>query len=125
MPDRELLDLATDEALSALVDGELDTAAERALHERAESEPALARRLAELEAVDSQLRALPVPEVPADLRARLRARIAAEDGVALLPLLLSSPSSAAIVAEPKPQPLRQQRAKHRTNLRLIVPPNRS
>jgi hypothetical protein len=79
MPERGLLDPATDEALSALVDGELDPAAASALRERAASEPALARRLEELEAVDARLRALPAPPVSADLRERLRARIEAEN----------------------------------------------
>lgn len=64
-----------DEQLSQLIDGELDAASARALRARVAQSPALARRLAELESVDEALRALPAPQVPSDLRLRLRARI--------------------------------------------------
>ena len=84
MPDshdrgRNELDPALDEMLSALLDGELDAATERELRARLVSDAGLAQRLAELEAVDAQLRALPSPAVPNDLRDRLRARIERDD----------------------------------------------
>ena len=91
MTDRGPLDPATDEALSALVDGELDASSARALRQRAESEPAIALRLAELEAIDAQLRALPAPEVPVDLPARLRARISAQSDSPLRPITRVGP----------------------------------
>jgi anti-sigma factor RsiW len=75
MTDRDRIDAATDEALSALIDGELGEDEARALRARIASEPALAGRLAALEAVDARLRTLPAPAVPADLRARLEARL--------------------------------------------------
>ncbi len=78
MAERTPLDPALDEALSSLVDGELDEPRARELRERAESEPRIGRRLAELESVDRQLRALPLPQVPLSLRAKLQQRIDAE-----------------------------------------------
>jgi hypothetical protein len=84
MTDRERIDPATDEQLSALVDGELGADEERALRARVAAEPELARRLAALEAVDARLRALPAPALPRDLRARLQARIDAEPAAALV-----------------------------------------
>jgi hypothetical protein len=72
------LDPALDEALSALVDGELDESRSRELRERAESEPRIARRLAELESLNAQLRALALPQVSASLRAKLQERIDGE-----------------------------------------------
>ena len=67
------------EDYSALLDGELD--AGRAVQMRAHVE-GCAYCEAELQAlrnVDAMLRAAPAPEVPSDLHARLRARIAAEN----------------------------------------------
>ena len=65
-----------DELLSALIDGELDPEAALQLRARIASEPALAARLADFKRVDAAMRAIPAPEVPADLAARTRARIA-------------------------------------------------
>ena len=78
MSERDASGPSIDEPLSALLDGELDPAQERALRARIAAEPRLALRLAELEGVDAAVRELPAPEVPTDLRARLAARIAAE-----------------------------------------------
>jgi anti-sigma factor RsiW len=67
-----------DEALSALLDGELDAAAEAELRARLERSPEAASRLRELEGVDSALRGVPEPEVPGDLLARVHAAARSE-----------------------------------------------
>ncbi len=69
-----------DEQLCALLDGELEPRDEARLRGALERDPALARRLRELEGVDAALRALPAPAASPDLRARLRARIDASGG---------------------------------------------
>ena len=69
-----------DEQLSALLDGELEPRDEARLRGAIERDPALARRLRELEGVDAALRALPTPAASPDLRARLQARIDASGG---------------------------------------------
>jgi anti-sigma factor RsiW len=69
-----------EERLSALLDGELSAQEAEALREEIARRPELARRLAELAAVDAELRALPERPVPVDLRARLGARVDAERG---------------------------------------------
>jgi negative regulator of sigma E activity len=69
---------ARDEQLSALLDGALSPAEERALRDEIARDPALAARLDELARVDAALRAIPARPVPADLRARLQARLDAE-----------------------------------------------
>jgi hypothetical protein len=70
---------ARDEQLSALLDGALAAAEERALREEIARDPALAARLEVLARVDAALRAIPERPVPADLRARLQARLAADE----------------------------------------------
>ncbi len=67
-----------DEKLSALLDDELPAEEAAALRAEIERRPELQRRLAELAAVDAGLRALPTRPVPADLRARVGARVDAE-----------------------------------------------
>ncbi|MCP3985498.1 MAG: hypothetical protein GY723_14000 [bacterium] len=67
--------------LSAYLDGELSAEDEDRLREAIAASPGLASKLAELERVDAALAAVPVPEVPAAVKARLRASIAAQ-GVA-------------------------------------------
>jgi negative regulator of sigma E activity len=67
-----------DAKLSALLDGALAPGEESALRAELARDPALAARLAQLARVDAALRALPVRQVPADLRARLHAKLAAE-----------------------------------------------
>ncbi len=67
-----------DAELSALLDGALAAREERALRAELARDPVLAARLAELAQVDAVLRALPARPVPADLRARLHAKLAAE-----------------------------------------------
>lgn len=76
-PTRRDPDDALDEALSALLDGELT--AEEAARVRAAvaASPEAARRLERMGLLDDALRALPAPQVPEELHARLRARIAA------------------------------------------------
>lgn len=64
--------------LSAYLDGELSTQEEARLRAAIAASPELARKLRELESVDAALAALPVPEVPAGAKARLRARIEAD-----------------------------------------------
>ncbi len=64
--------------LSALLDGELSSEAEASLREELARSPQLAARLAELEATDAALRALPVRPVPTSAKAQLRARIASD-----------------------------------------------
>ena len=64
--------------LSALLDGELAPEEAAALREEIARRPELAARLAELAAVDEELRALPGRPLPAELRARLAQRIRAE-----------------------------------------------
>lgn len=70
--------LELDEKLSALLDDELSAEETEALREEIARRPDLARRLAELAAVDAELRALPGRSVPVDLRARLGARVHAD-----------------------------------------------
>ncbi|MCP5070003.1 MAG: hypothetical protein GY946_25825 [bacterium] len=67
--------------LSAYLDGELSAEDEDRLREAIAASPGLASKLAELERVDAALAAVPVPEVPAAVKAWLRASIAAQ-GVA-------------------------------------------
>jgi anti-sigma factor RsiW len=67
-----------DAKLSALLDDELPAEEAAALRAEIARRPELAARLAELAAVDAELRALPERPLPADLRARLGARIHAE-----------------------------------------------
>ena len=64
-----------DAQLSALLDGALSSSEERALREEIARDPALAARLDELARVDAALRAIPARPVPADLRARLQAKL--------------------------------------------------
>lgn len=66
-----------DAELSALLDGALAAPEEAALRASLARDPELAARFAELAQVDSALRALPVRRAPADLRARLQAKLAA------------------------------------------------
>jgi hypothetical protein len=66
------------EDLSALLDGELPPERETALRAHVEGCAACARRLAELGRVDLALSSTPLPAVPAQLRARLEQRIAAD-----------------------------------------------
>lgn len=98
----------TDEALSALIDGELGAEETRVLRERLAREPALAARHAELGALDRRLRERPAPPLPADLHARLRARIAAETTDTT-----ETPETTAIAERPSPPrsraPLRPRR----------------
>jgi negative regulator of sigma E activity len=70
-----------DAELSALLDGALAPPEERALRAELARDPALAARLAQLARVDAALRALPARPVPADLRARLQAKLVAEASV--------------------------------------------
>ena len=72
-----------------MLDGELDAQQASSLRERIAREPALALRLAVFERVGGALRALPAREVPADLAARLHARLAAQ------PRQQSAPASSA------------------------------
>ncbi|MBM4384403.1 MAG: hypothetical protein FJ091_13685 [Deltaproteobacteria bacterium] len=69
---------ARDEQLCALLDGALSAAEERALRDEIARDPALAARLEELARVDAALRAIPARPVPADLRARLQAKLDAD-----------------------------------------------
>ncbi len=66
--------------LSLLLDGELAPEAAAALRAELLLRPELAARLAELEAVDRDLRELPARQVPAALRAGLAERIRREAG---------------------------------------------
>jgi anti-sigma factor RsiW len=67
-----------DEKLSALLDDELSAEETQSLREEIARRPELAERLAELAAVDAELRSLPERPVPVDLRARLGERIHAD-----------------------------------------------
>jgi negative regulator of sigma E activity len=78
MSERDPRDPQLDEALSALLDGELDAEAEAALRARLEGSPEAAARLRELEGIDSALRGIPELEVPSDLLARVHAAAASE-----------------------------------------------
>ena len=69
---------ARDGELSALLDGALPGSQEASLRAELARDPALAARLAELAEVDAALRALPARPLPADLRARLQAKLDAE-----------------------------------------------
>ncbi len=66
------------EDLSALLDGELSEEREVAVRGHLESCPDCTGRVAALRRVDPALAAAPAPEVPADLRARLDARLSSE-----------------------------------------------
>jgi anti-sigma factor (TIGR02949 family) len=68
--------------LSALLDGELDASREVALRTHLESCAGCSQRARMLRRADEALRALPSREAPADLRARLQARIEAEPSAA-------------------------------------------
>jgi negative regulator of sigma E activity len=68
----------TDALISALIDGALDPSEASSLRERMAGDPALAERQAAFERLDGALRALPAPDVPADLAVRMRAKIADE-----------------------------------------------
>lgn len=67
-----------DAKLSALLDEELPDEEAASLCEEIARRPELAERLAELAAVDAELRALPERPLPVHLRSRLGARIHAE-----------------------------------------------
>ena len=67
-----------DGKLSAFLDGALTPAELVELRAELERSPELRQRLAQLEAVDDELRALPSPEASADLKERLRGRLAEE-----------------------------------------------
>ena len=75
------LERVLDEDLSALLDAELSPEREAELLARIESEPALAKRLAEFEAVSTELRALPAVEPSRELRDHVRQRIEFSDSV--------------------------------------------
>lgn len=77
--------------LSALLDGELRPDEERRVRAALDADPALAARLVELEEVDRALLALPASPVAGDAKARLRARIAAEQADASQPALRPAP----------------------------------
>ncbi len=64
--------------LSALLDGELAPARERAVRQALEGDVELRERFAAFESVDAQLRELDAPAMPQDLRTRLEARIASD-----------------------------------------------
>ncbi len=66
------------EDLSALLDGELAEEREVAVRAHLESCPNCTDRVAVLRRVDPALAAAPAPEVPADLRARVDARLSSE-----------------------------------------------
>ena len=66
------------EDLSALLDGELAEEREVAVRAHLESCPNCTDRVAALRRVDPALAAAPAPEVPADLRARVDARVSSE-----------------------------------------------
>ena len=91
------------EDYSALLDGELE--AGRAVQMRAHVE-GCAYCEAELQAlrnVDAMLRAAPAPEVPSDLHARLRARIAAENSRPLSEVQPCECSNQEIAGRPHPR----------------------
>jgi anti-sigma factor RsiW len=67
-----------DAKLSALLDGELPPIEAAALRAEIARSPELTARLAELAAVDEDLRALPERALPAELRSRVERAIAAE-----------------------------------------------
>ena len=97
MSDQTPTSEALDEALSALIDGELDAAEEQALRARIDREPALAARLASLENVDVSLRALAAVQPAPDALAALRERLEAEppDNVRRLPVWVGGAIAAA------------------------------
>ncbi len=66
--------------LSALLDGELAPGRAAELRERMRDDSVLAAAYAELERIDRELRALPKPEVSAELTQRMRDRLATERG---------------------------------------------
>jgi anti-sigma factor RsiW len=68
--------------LSALLDGELDAPRQALLRRHLESCASCSRRARALRGADEALRTLPSREVPADLRARLQARIDLEPAAA-------------------------------------------
>jgi hypothetical protein len=68
-------DEALDRDLSALMDRALDSDREVGLLDRLDADPVAASRLDALKDVDRALRALPGPDLQADLRERLNARI--------------------------------------------------
>jgi len=70
--------VAVDEDLSALIDEELSSEREAVVRAHVDGCDRCARRLEALCDVDLTLASEPLPEVPADLHARLRARIDAE-----------------------------------------------
>jgi len=91
-----------DAELSAWIDGELPGERATELRDRVASDARLARRVEVLRRVDDGLRALPAPPLPADLRERLAARIAADEGA------------------PRPARRRAQPAPRRRGLRRAV-----
>lgn len=77
--DPRALDETLEAELSALLDGELEPGRAAALRELVARSPEVAERLRALEAVGQALRAIPEPRVSSGVRARMRARIRAED----------------------------------------------
>lgn len=67
-----------EEKLSALLDGELSSTEAEGLRSELERSPELRQRMAELEAVNQVVRALPGPQASPELRASLQARIQAD-----------------------------------------------
>lgn len=90
-----------DEALSALVDGELEQSEEATLRQAIEADSDTRDRFAAFEAVDQALRDLEAPPLQADLRERLEARIAQEAAPrrsAFTPLALAAAIGAILLA---------------------------
>jgi len=81
----DITDLELDRELSALVDGELAPGREADLRARLAKEPALAERFAAFQSLSLAMQGAPERAVPADLAARLAARIAEDEEVAALP----------------------------------------
>jgi len=108
--------LPFEEDLSAYLDGELDAEREAAVRAELERNPRLAARLEALRSVDVGLSAASVPPVPADLRARLQARIDAEGAA-------KSPASAAPAAPASVMPApRTRRVAPARRRRWVSPP---
>jgi negative regulator of sigma E activity len=121
-----------DEKLSALLDGELSPAEAAALREEVSRSPELTARLAALASVDDGLRELPSPGVPADLRARLSARLEAPGARTLaasrarprrwLAAAALAAAAAALVLFGLPRAQREETRVAQTEPAPVVPP---
>ena len=101
------IDLELDRELSALADGEVAPERAAELRALADSDPAIAERIAHFEALRAALAEAPAAALPGDLRSRLAARIDAgeADAIDLDDDPGFAPLAASPTAAPEPAPV--------------------